>query len=199
MITPDPKNHSEDYIISLESLDFKELSLDFYIKYEKKLDAFENKINELTEDAYDYTKSPENALHAFAKAYKYLNEKIKPFFIKMQEHYGDDIMEYFEDLENNINSSKRDYLANDYEYHKRDYEMYISEQQHIKALKGNVLKILKENTPIKQVDLLRQFNKNDSNLIKKYIEELCVSGKILKARRTTSGKGTIFLVYIENK
>lgn len=199
MLIPDPKNHSKDYMISLECLDREGLSLDFYDKYERKLDSFENKIDELTDNVYDYTIPPEQALASFDKAFKYLNEKVKPFFIKMQEHYGDNIMEYFEDLENNLNSTKTDYLNDSYEEHKRNYELFLIEQKHIKNIKTKALAIIKENTPIKQVDLLRQFNKNDSNLIKKYIEELCVSGKILKARRTTSGKGTIFLVYIQNK
>lgn len=198
MLTPDPKNHNEDYMISLECLDWEGLSIDFYDKYESKLDSFENKIDELTENIYDYTVPPEKALASFDKAFKYLNEKVKPFFIKMQEHYGDNIMEYFEDLENNLNNTKTDYLKNDYEEHKRDYELFLIEQKHIKDIKANVLTILKEKSPIKQIDLLRLFNKEDTTLIKKYIQELCFSGKVLKARRTTSGKGTIFLVYVQN-
>ena len=198
MLTPDPKNHSEDYMISLEYLDWEGLSLDFYDKYERKLDSFENKIDALTENIYDYTVPPEQALASFDKAFKYLNEKVKPFFIEMQKHYGDNIMEYFEDLENNLNSTKTDYLNNDYAEHKRNYELFLLEQKHIKDVKTKALTTVKEKSPIKQIDLLRLFDKKDATLIRKYIQELCISGKILKARRTTNGKGTIFLVYVQN-
>lgn len=200
MLIPDPNNHNKDYLFSLECLDFDGLSIDFYDKYQRKIDSFENKIENIIDPLYnyDYTKSPEAILSSSDKAYKYLNEKVKPFFIQMQEHYGINIMEYYDDLENEIINAKTDYLNNDYEAHRKEYEIFLIEQKHIKNIKSAVLKALKEKSPIKQVDLIRQFNTEDATLIKKYIQELCISGKILKARNTTSGKGTIFLVYLQN-
>ncbi|WP_299448145.1 hypothetical protein [uncultured Phascolarctobacterium sp.] len=196
MLTPDPKNHNRDYLINLEYLDMEELVLDFQMKYEKKLDKFIDEIQNLADSSYSYDQSPKDKLASFDKTYKYLDEKIKPFFIKMQDHYGEGIMQEFAYLKSEIDYVKADYLKNEYEDHQQEYEEYIQEQNHIKSIKAEVLKLLKKNAPMKQADLLRNFEKADATMIKKYIQELCIAGKVMKGRHSTSGKGAIFLVYI---
>lgn len=200
MLTLDSKNKDEEYKYNLETQNERFLLDDFEDFYDDKLDDFTDSLEALCDSILDVQDlHPDKKLEKFDKATaKYMNQKVYPFFDKMQHHYGKMIWNnYEENFLELIADKKQEYINFYYKEELEDFLIYQEEQKLLNQMQQTILKSLKATSPQKQSDLIKMFEKDKQSKAKKIIANLISKGKILRGRKDVNTKGAWYLIFVK--
>ena len=114
MLTLDLNNHDEGYKYDFEIQDESFLLDDFEVFYDDKLDDFTDSLEALCDSILDVNDlHPDKKLEKFDKATaKYMDQKVYPFFDRMQHHYGNMIWNIYEEsFLKLITDTRQDYIT----------------------------------------------------------------------------------------
>lgn len=200
MLTLDPKNKDEEYKYNLETQNERFLLDDFEDFYDDKLDDFTYSLEALCDSILDVQDlHPDKKLEKFDKATaKYMNQKVYPFFDRIQHHYGNMIWNIYEEsFLKLITDTRQDYINTYYNEDLQDFLIYQEEQKSLKQIEQSILKSLKATSPQKQADLIKMFEKDKQSKAKKIIANLISEGKILRGRKDVNTKGAWYLIFVK--
>lgn len=200
MLTLDLNNHDEGYKYDFEIQDESFLLDDFEVFYDDKLDDFTDSLEALCDSILDVNDlHPDKKLEKFDKATaKYMDQKVYPFFDRMQHHYGNMIWNIYEEsFLKLITDTRQDYITTYYNEDLQDFLMYQEEQKLLKQIEQSILKSLKATSPQKQADLIKTFEKDKQSKAKKIIANLISKGKILRGRKDVNTKGAWYLIFVK--
>lgn len=200
MLTLDLNNHDEGYKYDFEIQDESFLLDDFEVFYDDKLDDFTDSLEALCDSILDVKDlHPDKKLEKFDKATaKYMDQKVYPFFDRMQHHYGNMIWNIYEEsFLKLITDTRQDYITTYYNEDLQDFLMYQEEQKLLKQIEQSILKSLKATSPQKQADLIKMFEKDKQSKAKKIIANLISEGKILRGRKDVNTKGAWYLIFVK--
>lgn len=200
MLTLDSKNKDEEYKYNLETQNERFLLDDFEDFYDDKLDDFTDSLEALCDSILDVQDlHPDKKLEKFDKATaKYMNQKVYPFFDRMQHHYGNMIWNIYEEsFLKLITDTRQDYINTYYNEDLQDFLIYQEEQKSLKQIEQSILKSLKATSPQKQADLIKMFEKDKQSKAKKIIANLISEGKILRGRKDVNTKGAWYLIFVK--
>lgn len=200
MLTLDPKNKDEEYKYNLKTQNERFLLDDFEDFYDDKLDDFTDSLEALCDSILDVQDlHPDKKLEKFDKATaKYMNQKVYPFFDRMQHHYGNMIWNIYEEsFLKLITDTRQDYINTYYNEDLQDFLIYQEEQKSLKQIEQSILKSLKATSPQKQADLIKMFEKDKQSKAKKIIANLISEGKILRGRKDVNTKGALYLIFVK--
>lgn len=200
MLTLDLNNHDEGYKYDFEIQDESFLLDDFEVFYDDKLDDFTDSLEALCDSILDVKDlHPDKKLEKFDKATaKYMDQKVYPFFDRMQHHYGNMIWNIYEEsFLKLITDTRQDYITTYYNEDLQDFLMYQEEQKLLKQIEQSILKSLKATSPQKQADLIKTFEKDKQSKAKKIIANLISKGKILRGRKDVNSKGAWYLIFVK--
>lgn len=200
MLTLDLNNHDEGYKYDFEIQDESFLLDDFEVFYDDKLDDFTDSLEALCDSILDVNDlHPDKKLEKFDKATaKYMDQKVYPFFDRMQHHYGNMIWNIYEEsFLKLITDTRQDYITTYYNEDLQDFLMYQEEQKLLKQIEQSILKSLKATSPQKQADLIKTFEKDKQSKAKKIIANLISKGKILRGRKDVNSKGAWYLIFVK--
>lgn len=200
MLTLDPKNKDEEYKYNLKTQNERFLLDDFEDFYDDKLDDFTDSLEALCDSILDVQDlHPDKKLEKFDKATaKYMNQKVYPFFDRMQHHYGNMIWNIYEEsFLKLITDTRQDYINTYYNEDLQDFLIYQEEQKSLKQIEQSILKSLKATSPQKEADLIKMFEKDKQSKAKKIIANLISEGKILRGRKDVNTKGALYLIFVK--
>lgn len=200
MLTLDSKNKDEEYKYNLETQNERFLLDDFEDFYDDKLDDFTDSLEALCDSILDVQDlHPDKKIEKFDKATaKYMNQKVYPFFDRMQHHYGNMIWNIYEEsFLKLITDTRQDYINTYYNEDLQDFLIYQEEQKSLKQIEQSILKSLKATSPQKQADLIKMFEKDKQSKAKKIIANLISEGKILRGRKDVNTKGAWYLIFVK--
>lgn len=200
MLTLDSKNKDEEYKYNLKTQNERFLLDDFEDFYDDKLDDFTDSLEALCDSILDVQDlHPDKKLEKFDKATaKYMNQKVYPFFDRMQHHYGNMIWNIYEEsFLKLITDTRQDYINTYYNEDLQDFLIYQEEQKSLKQIEQSILKSLKATSPQKQADLIKMFEKDKQSKAKKIIANLISEGKILRGRKDVNTKGALYLIFVK--
>lgn len=200
MLTLDSTNKDEQYQYDLTTRNERFLRDDFEVFYDNKLDDFTDSLEALCDSILDVNDlHPDKKLEKFDKATaKYMDQKVYPFFDRMQHHYGNMIWNIYEEsFLKLITDTRQDYITTYYNEDLQDFLMYQEEQKLLKQIEQSILKSLKATSPQKQADLIKMFEKDKQSKAKKIIANLISEGKILRGRKDVNTKGAWYLIFVK--
>ena len=150
---------------------------DFYFKHEKKLDKWEERI----EDTITYDDNPEKTIASFEKALS-LCDEFEAFC--MSDPEGG--VEYFQkdgaEIRQRIQSDYDDYMKNEYEEDLKDWNEYQEEEKLKKSVRSKLLSSVKREGKIAQADLKKLLSEEEVPLYSSSVKALEESGKIVRAK-----------------
>lgn len=200
MLTLDSKNKDEEYKYNLETQNERFLLDDFENFYDDKLADFTDSLEALCDTIFkDDDLHPDKKLERFDKVTaKYMNQKVYPFFDRMQHHYGNMIWNnYEENFLKLITDTRQEYITTYYNEDLKDFLIYQEEQKLLKQIEQSILKSLKATSPQKQADLIKTFEKDKQSKVKKIIATLISKGRILRGRKDVNSKGAWYLIFVK--
>lgn len=197
----DPTNKDEIYQSGMLDNEPESLCDEFEYHYERKLDSFQDKMDEFS-DIFnqDALTHPDRLLSLYDKrTTKYLISKVFPFFKEMVKYYGPKIMDVYQEYIDRIAEERESFLKFEYE---DSLQNFIAEQERKKLcqqFKIQIVDLLKKNVPMKQVALMSCFSKEEQNNVKDSLKELIVENRVFRVKKDTTKKGTWFLVLGEHR
>lgn len=200
MLTLDSTNKDEQYQYNLTTRNERFLRDDFEVFYDNELGDFTDSLEALCDSILDVNDlHPDKKLEKFDKATaKYMDQKVYPFFDRMQHHYGNMIWNIYEEsFLKLITDTRQDYITTYYNEDLQDFLMYQEEQKLLKQIEQSILKSLKATSPQKQADLIKMFEKDKQFKAKKIIANLISEGKILRGRKDVNTKGAWYLIFVK--
>ncbi len=197
MLIPDPKNKGESYIYAVETNDLYILKDDFEYFYENTLSKFEDTLEDKVSSvlSVDHIHPDKKLLKYDTETTKYLN-KIHSFFEEKAQYYGENIWEHYQNYYKYVINERQDYVKEQYQDDLEEYVLLEEERSQIKKLTIRVKKIIKDKSPIKQADVVKQFSKEEQSLVKNIILELLKKGIILRGRADVEKRTAWILIYV---
>lgn len=199
MLIPDPRNKDESYIYAVTTNNLYILQDDFESFYENTLDKFEDTLEDKVSNLLGVGDiHPDKKLSKYdTETTKYLN-KIHSFFEEKAQYYGEIIWEYYQDnYYNYVITARQDYVIEQYQDDLEEYILLEEERAQIKKLTTRVKKIIKDKSPIKQADVVKQFPKEEQSWVKNIILELLKKGIILRGRADIEKRTAWILTYAQ--
>lgn len=197
MLIPDSKNKGESYIYAVETNDLYILKDDFEYFYENTLSKFEDTLEDKVSSvlSVDHIHPDKKLLKYDTETTKYLN-KIHSFFEEKAQYYGENIWEHYQNYYKYVINERQDYVKEQYQDDLEEYVLLEEERSQIKKLTIRVKKIIKDKSPIKQADVVKQFSKEEQSLVKNIILELLKKGIILRGRADVEKRTAWILIYV---
>lgn len=197
----DPTNKDEIYQSGIIDNDLDALRDEFEYHYEKKMDSFQDKVEDFSNIFYDDDDvHPDELLARYdKKTTKYLTTHVFPFFKEMEKYYGSKIMDTYQEYINQITEERDSFVK--YEYQNRLQE-FTEEQEYIKLcqdLKKQIIDLLNKNISVKQAALINSYPKEQQLFVKHCIEELIAANRVFRVRKDFNKKGAWFLVLGKNR
>lgn len=189
----DEQNRNKDYREQYRSGDFAFIEDYFYDYYANKLDHFSDKVDSIIDNISDRVEHPDKTLSRFDSALTYLNEKIYPFFEEKRKYYGDKILSEYQEYIQTIKKAKQDFITYDYETQLADYNEIVLEKTKKKEMTKTILTFLRKSSPVKRVDLLRQFSNEDLPYAKDALNTLSTNKKVIIARPKGKTTGPLYV------
>ncbi len=198
----DPKYKDEIYQSGYYDDKPDALRDEFEYFYEKKLDSFQGKLDDLS-DIFnpDDTVHPDNLLARYdKKTTEYLTTKVFPFFKEMEKFYGTKIMDVYQEYVERVLEERNNFIKYEYEEMLKEF---LEEQEYEKLCQQyekRIVDILKENVPMKQVALINSFPKEEQKIVKDCLKYLMRENRVFRVRKDINKKGSPwFLVLGEHR
>lgn len=197
----DPTNKDEIYQSGMLDNEPESLCDEFEYHYERKLDSFQDKVDDFYEIFNpDTLIHPDKLLALYdKKTTNYLTSKVFPFFNEMVQYYGPKIMDVYQEYIDRIAEERESFLKYEYEDCLQDF---IAEQEHknlCRQFKKQIVDLLKKNIPMKQAALLNSFSKEEQKIVKVSLKELIKENRVFQVKKDTTNKGVWFLVLGEHR
>lgn len=198
----DPKNKEEIYQSGYFDNDPDGLKDEFEYCYERKLDSFQNKLDDLR-DVFcpDYLVHPDKLLERYDKrTTEYLTVKVFPFFKEMEKYYGPKIMDIYQEYIDQVAEERASFVKFEYEDMLKEF---IEEQEYEKLFRKyekQIVGILKKNVPMKPNALINSFPKEQQKIVKDCLNNLISENRVFRVRKDINKKGSPwFLVLGEHR
>lgn len=150
---------------------------EFYNRHEKKLDKWEERI----EDAIDYDDNPEKTIKSFEKALS-LCDEFEAFCLSDPEGGA----EYFQkdgvEIRQRIQSDYDDFIKNEYEEALKDWNEHQEYEKLKKSVRSKLLSSVKREGKIAQADLKKLLSEEEAPLYNASVKTLEDSDKIVRTK-----------------
>ena len=198
----DPKYKDEIYQSGYYDDKPDALRDEFEYFYERKLDSFQDKLDDLS-DVFnpDDTIHPDKLLARYdKKTTEYLTTKVFPFFKEMVKYYGPKIMDVYQEYIDQVAEERDSFVKFEYEDMLKEF---IEEQEYKKLClqyKKQIVEILKKHVPMKPNALINSFPKEEQKIVKDCLKYLMSENRVFRVRKDMNKKGSPwFLVLGEHR
>lgn len=198
----DPKNKEEIYQSGYFDNNPDGLRDEFEYRYERKLDSFQDRIDDFSDifNSEDVI-HPDKLLASYdKKTTNYLTTKVFPFFKEMEKFYGSKIFDIYQEYIDQIAEERKTFVKSDYEDRLQEYTEEQEYKKKCKECGKQIVEILKKNIPMKQATLINSFQKEHQEIVKDSLNNLISENRVFRVRKDINKKGSPwFLVLGEHR
>lgn len=198
----DPTNKEKIYQSGYFDNDPDGLRDEFEYHYERKLDSFQDKLDDLRDIfSPDDLVHPDELLALYdKKTTKYLTARVFPFFKEMVKYYGSKIMDVYQEYIDQVAEERDSFVKFEYEDMLKEF---LEEQEYEKLCQQyeeQIVDILKKNVPMKPNALINSFPKEEQKIVKDCLKYLMSENRVFRVRKDMNKKGSPwFLVLGEHR
>lgn len=198
----DPNNKEEIYQSGYFDNNPDGLRDEFEYRYERKLDSFQDRIDDFSDifNSEDVI-HPDKLLASYdKKTTNYLTTKVFPFFKEMEKFYGSKIFDIYQEYIDQIAEERKTFVKSDYEDRLQEYTEEQEYKKKCKECGKQIVEILKKNIPMKQATLINSFQKEHQEIVKDSLNNLISENRVFRVRKDINKKGSPwFLVLGEHR
>ena len=202
MVLHDPTNKDGVYQSGIIDNDLDALRDEFEYHYEKRLDSFQDKIDDFSSIFNsEQVVHPDKMLTSYdKKTTKYLTSYVFPFFKEMEKYYGPKIMDVYQEYIDQIAEEREAFVKFDYEGRLQEHAEEQEYKKKCKECGKQIVEILKKNIPMKQATLINSFQKEHQEIVKDSLNNLISENRVFRVRKDINKKGSPwFLVLGEHR